>query len=90
MNKTTQTQQVETKRVNDTEELARAIETARIECKAPYAQAYLQAIPEASVLYGKEGLGVQLLYCLNNMGTWRGETARQTKKVFKKWAKLLN
>jgi len=71
-------------------ELKNAIETAQRECKDPYAQTYLNSIPQAIKEYGDRGFGVQLLYCLNNMQTWRGEIARETKKVFKKWAKTLS
>jgi hypothetical protein len=77
------------KRVEDRIELRTAIETALRECKDPYAQTYLQALPRSYEEYGEYGVGVQLLYCLNNMSTWRGETARETKKIFKKWAKIL-
>ena len=71
-------------------ELENAIKTATQHCKDPYALTYLQAIPQAIKEYGDRGFGVQLLYCLNNMQTWRGEIARETKKVFKKWAKTLS
>lgn len=70
--------------------LKEAIEAAKRECKDPYAQAYLGALPEAEKLYGGEGMRVQLLYCLNNMQTWHGETARQVKVVFKEHAKKSN
>ena len=71
-------------------ELKDAIRVATQHCKDPYALTYLQAISQAGEEYGDRGVGVQLLYCLNNMQTWRGETARETKKVFKKWAKILS
>ena len=70
-------------------EIVDAVLVAQRECKDPYAQTYLQALPRSYEEYGREGVGVQLLYCLNNMQTWRGETARKTKVVFKKYAKLL-
>lgn len=71
------------------QELINAIETARKECKDPYAQSYLRAMPTAESAYGDEGIGMQLLYCLDNMSGWRGENARATKLVFKKYAKML-
>jgi len=83
-------QKVKTKRVVDHAELVEAIETARRECKDSYAQTYLRAIDLAATEYGQKGVGVQLLYCLNNMQTWRGPTARRVKLIFKKWAKILN
>jgi hypothetical protein len=41
----------------------------------------------ASTMYGMEGLRVQVLYLLNNLGTWRGPLARETKKFMKAWVK---
>ena len=72
--------------------LNEAIAIAKKECKNPYAQTYLRAIPEAiefggQVSTAKDGLRVQLLYCLGNMTTWRGETAREVKKVMNAWIK---
>lgn len=63
-----------------------AIKVARVEVKDPYALAYLQAIPEAIQLDGVHAFRVQLLYALNNMKSWRGETAREVKKVLKAFA----
>jgi hypothetical protein len=74
-------------------QLFQAIEAAVKECKDPYAQTYLRAIPDAvaeSEFLGQTpttGLRVQLLYCLNNMQTWRGEVARETKKTMNQWIK---
>ncbi len=77
------------KRINDVTELKQAVITALSECKDSYAQTYLKALPLSFDEHGDKGVGIQLLYCLNNMQTWRGESARETKKIFKKWAKLL-
>lgn len=60
-----------------------AVKTALHECKEPYAQTYLRALPLAAAEYGNRGVIVQLLYALNNMATWRGETARATKATLK-------
>jgi len=73
----------------DLAELKSAIATAIANCKDSYAQSYLHATDEALRDYGYKGLHVQLLYCLSNMQYWRGETARRTKAVFKKYIKLL-
>jgi len=73
-------------------ELSKAITTALKECKNPYAQTYLQAIPlaiEEGIQMGmgaESGLKTQLLYCLSNMAHWRGETAKECKSVIKKYA----
>lgn len=67
--------------------LNEAIEIAKRECKNEYAQAYLNAIDLAVDEFGSEGLRVQLLYCLSNMSSWKGENARLVKAVFKKWSK---
>jgi hypothetical protein len=68
-------------------ELAEAIAIAKKECKDPYAQSYLQALKQSEVEGGSNGVKVQLLYCLSNMRTWRGETARAVKEVFKRCSK---
>ena len=64
-------------------EVADAVATAQRECKDSYAQAYLEALPIAAEEYGAKGILVQLLYALNNMSTWRGETARATKATLR-------
>jgi len=52
-----------------------------------YAITYIDAIPLAFDEYGRKGIGVQLLYVLNNLGVWRGDEARAAKLVMKKYAK---
>lgn len=64
-------------------DLDQAINIAKKECNDPYAQTYLRAIPKAIELDGKNALRVQLLYVMNNMRYWRGETAREVKKTIK-------
>ena len=70
-----------------------AIKTARENVQDEYAQSYLQAIPQAIEAGGDDlineaddALKVQLLYALNNMKGWRGDLARETKAVLKKYA----
>ena len=75
---------------NEMNILYKAIETAKKGCKDIYAQLYLGAITEAGVIYGEEGVKVQLLYILGNLQQWRGEEARQTKKVFKDCIKKMD
>jgi hypothetical protein len=64
-----------------------AITLAKSEVKDPYAQAYLQAIPEAIELDGTNGFVTQLIYALNNMAQWRGESARLAKTVIRDYIK---
>ena len=70
-----------------------AIKTAKKGCNNPYAQAYLQAIPEAIELGGNLGgeaensLKVQILYAVSNMAYWRGEPAKEVKKVLREFTK---
>lgn len=73
-------------------ELSKAIVTALNECKNPYAQTYLKALPlsasegEALGVTAEEGVRTQLLYVISNMAGWRGDTARETKKILKKYS----
>lgn len=67
--------------------LHEAIQRAKTDCKNPYAQTYLRAIPEAIELYGSHGFDVQLLYAFSNMSTWRGEVARDKKAIIKSYLK---
>ena len=54
---------------------------------APYALTYIHAIPNAIAEYGGHGLQSQLNYVLANLNGWRGETAKESKAVIKKYAK---
>lgn len=66
-----------------------AIQIAKEECKNRYALSYLNAIPEAIEYRDGEAvqaLRVQLFYALNNMKSWRGEKAKEVKKVLYKFA----
>lgn len=66
-----------------------AIKAAKKEVTDPYAQNYLRAIPDSIEEYGKEGFKIQLSYALNNMRRWRGDAAKEAKKVLKKYATSL-
>jgi hypothetical protein len=68
-------------------ELLTALETIEIEVKNPAALAYLSSVPTALQEYGSQGLKVQLLYILNNLSSWRGPKARETKLILKKYSK---
>ena len=65
------------------EELKWAVSTALREVKNPHARAYLEAIPLANTEFGSEGVRVNVMYALSNMGTWRGENARKAKVILK-------
>ena len=54
---------------------------------APYALTYIHAIPNAIEEYGGQGLRVQLNYVLANLNGWRGETAKESKAIIKKYAR---
>jgi len=64
-----------------------AIQIAKKEVKDINARVYLNAIPRAIEEFGFEGLHTQILYAISNMGTWRGEKAREVKSVLKTWLK---
>jgi hypothetical protein len=65
--------------------LDEAIKTAKKECKNPYATAYIENVGKSAVDHGTEGLTIQLSYFLANATKWRGETAREAKKVMKEF-----
>jgi len=67
--------------------LVEAIDIALEGCKNGYARTYLESVPQALAQYGVQGVKTQLLYALNNMTGWRGETAREIKKVLRGYAK---
>jgi hypothetical protein len=52
----------------------------------PYAQAYLDAMPEAHAMYGMKGVRTQVLYFLNNVRA-KGDEQKALKKELLKWAK---
>ena len=66
-----------------------AIDIARKQCKNQYAQVHLQAINRMGIALGPEGIKVQLLYVLHNMRGWRGQVARETKKIFREMIRRL-
>jgi hypothetical protein len=63
-----------------------AIKIAKKEVKDPYAQTYLQAVPDAIKQFSYEGFTTQIAYVFANT-SWRGETARQVKTFVKSWLK---
>ena len=68
-------------------DLREAIILAKKEVTNPAAKAYLNALPEAVEEYGSKGFYVQLLYVSVNLATWRGDNAREAKKVIKEYLK---
>ena len=67
--------------------LDEAIKIAKSEVKDSYALSYLHAIDRAVKMGGTVGLESQIMYALGNMKQWRGENARQVKKVMNDWIK---
>jgi hypothetical protein len=55
------------------------------EANDDYGKAYAYA---GLTLTTDEEIQCQCLYILNNLGSWRGETARNTKAIFKKLSKV--
>lgn len=51
----------------------------------PYAQSYAHGVERAWEMYGVEGVRCNQVLMMNNMGKWKGEQARETKKLLKKW-----
>lgn len=64
-----------------------AIKVAKENCKDPAALAYLHGIRDSVLDFGTEGLRTQLLYFLTNTCFWRGELAREVKKVMRAFIK---
>ena len=62
-----------------------AVEVIKKECKDGYALAYATALPDAVRAYGSGGFITQLRYIVNNLQTWRGETARTTKSIIQRY-----
>lgn len=60
------------------------IECIKLNHKNQYAIAYCDAAEQSYEDYGEEGLKAQIMYILNNCGTWRGEKARSVKAELKK------
>lgn len=64
-----------------------AIKSLKENCKNKYAQAYLEALPQAIDDAGTDGLCVQLLYVLENAKDWKGDEAKKTKLFIRNWIK---
>ena len=52
-----------------------------------YAMSYAHAMTKSFDQFGIDGVKFQVMYMLNNMGSWKGEEARNAKKILKKWIK---
>jgi hypothetical protein len=48
-----------------------------------YAKSYYDVLPQSESEYGEHGLDTQWLYILCNLSQWKGEEAREAKKVLK-------
>jgi hypothetical protein len=72
-------------------ELNEAIRVARAECPNEYAQQYLATVPEAieeasgNNTSAVESLKIQLRYAMCNMLHWRGDKAREVKKIIRNY-----
>jgi predicted solute-binding protein len=67
--------------------LNQAIQILKKEVKNDYAKAYLNALDEAIEYGGKDALKAQLRYILENSKGYRGETAKEVKKVIREYIK---
>lgn len=67
-------------------ELWEAVAKALCYCKDHYAQTYLAAL---SLMSSPEAVRMQLFYTLGNMRHWRGEEAREVKRVFREYIESL-
>jgi len=61
-----------------------AQEHASLSVSAEAALAYINALPGSIAMYGEEGERTQLVYILNNLGSWRGPEARASKDAIKR------
>ena len=68
-------------------DLQDALTNVKTECKNVYAISYLNNLEQSYSQYGLEGIRIQLLYILSNTQHWRGEKARQSKKILRKYSK---
>lgn len=50
-----------------------------------YAKSYAHGMERAFDEFGVEGVHFNVLYLLMNLGKWKGDQARETKKILKKW-----
>lgn len=52
----------------------------------PYAQTYAQAMTKSYEGYGVDGVKHQVMYLLLNLAKWKGDEARDSKKILRKWS----
>lgn len=64
--------------------LRKAIEEAAVD---PYALSYAHGMTKSFNQYGVDGVKMQVMYLLNNLSKWKGEDARNAKKILNKWTK---
>jgi len=64
-----------------------AINNIKNNVKDKNALAYVNAIPKVIDEDGKHGLYTQVLYILENIKTWRGTDAQDTKSFLRDWIK---
>jgi hypothetical protein len=67
-------------------EIIAALEVAMLNSGVdPSAKSYAHGMEPAFDQYGVEGVHMNVLYMLGNLGRWSGHEARATKKVLKRW-----
>jgi hypothetical protein len=64
------------------EALLKAMENAKVD---PWANSHARGIHRAYLEYGVDGIKMNTLYLLGNLGKWRGEEARIAKKILRRW-----
>ena len=67
-------------------ELNEAVKAVLDECPNQYAKSYASGMVEARLMYGKAGEKSQILYILENIKGWRGERAKEVRKILKSHA----
>ena len=70
-------------------EVVGALETAMMNASSASLEAgvYADHMETACNLYGLDGVKTQVLYMLSNLRNWKGEEARNAKKVLNKFVK---
>lgn len=75
-------------KANVPKEVIDALRAAMLGAAAnPYALTYAHAMTKSFNGYGVDGVKHQVMYMLGNLAAWKGDEAREAKKVLKKWTK---
>lgn len=57
-----------------------------VETRSPSAISYAKNMEKSFDLYGLDGLQMQALYLVCNLGAWHGPEARKAKRVVRDWS----